>query len=203
MKFILLILLLPINIYAENVDLSVAIRNHKRVLKSLGHEKLNPIQLRFKSYLDKKAEGKMPNRMLNYFAKRPRLLFGFKNSVNFAENYSKKICKINKRPINDEADALRHLLWSSYLTQKFGAKVAFEITALQETRQEELDDSSKMDIFNNYQAISKYKRRFKRSKSSNKSRMIKFSLDLLESGNVKVLVSKKSGCQNSILYPNF
>ncbi len=151
--------------------------------------------------------------MLNYFSSHPYELFIFREVSVRAEKLSRAACSLasaEKRPVNDEADAIRHIIWSSLLTLKLGEKKALDIMSMQENRPNSNWRSFIMDLSNNQIGVDFVRenksllfgtRKERRQKIVNK-KVIKFAKKQLFFGNLKVYISKESPCRNVEMYPN-
>lgn len=152
------------------------------------------------------ARGRLTDEMINYFSKDIDASYHFYQAYKFAESFSKEVCGIGenqKRRVDDEVDAVRHFIWSSYLAYNLDEKRAREIMSLQENRMDNLDLASEMDLYNNERGIEfalelKDKRRTRRGRRLHKYNKKTIKSAILEHLNRQMLLileSKPSRCQ--------
>jgi hypothetical protein len=168
--------------------------------------------------LNKMSNGRMTEYMLEHFSKNKTSSAIMAFAHYQAEKLSREFCELPKntpRRSGDEVDAVRHFVWVSLLAQYLGLEEAKKISHLQEYRNFnlDLDTYSKMDIYNNYQAL-EYIKDYKKkpiniwSWTSIKEKFILSDETLkneafkrLNKGEFQVIYSQPSKCQRSH-YPN-
>lgn len=201
------------NAYTQELS-DIQFEHHQR-LESIEVKKLNPYEKLIALALDKFSKGSLNNRLINYLAVNESYILKFKKASEFARINSKDLCGVKSqndfkaffRHTDDEIDAMRHLLWSGYLTLYFDEKTALELTSLQEDRQNNPYPSMLMDLWNNYFAIDtigKHKKDIlKLPKSQRIQKVDDLIKDLYERGQAKVINSTPSQCTLPNIYPNF
>lgn len=188
---------------AEDICQNQDYQNNELVIKHCTHlkslEKLRPnaLQRVIRRQLENRSQGKLTPKMLDYFSIHPLRAFSFRKTAQQAEQMARGICNVNTRHVNDEVDAIRHFIWSTLMAYKLGGKAAFDITTLQEARENSTNTYVYMDLFNNELGIT-YARNF----NGDKDKLKETALYLLNRGDFHVLESKESECQRPELYPN-
>lgn len=214
------ILLLTISVASVNAsdrspDLLIEdlIAGHYEVLDSLTLEELGFIKSYLALLMDTFSGGRLTHDMLNYFVNNLGATRHFLHAYHLAEELSREACGLSEdseRHSLDEVDAVRHFIWSSYLTFYLGEKISREILSLQEDR-ELLENSSKMDLYNNERGIEFAnfiqekieKDDNQMSYSFDDRTQQQYALEYLRDGLLKVIESKESGCSTPDKYPNF
>ena len=189
------------------------VAGHYEVLEDLTLEELGFFRSHLASLMDKFSKGKLSDDMLKYFTNDLQASRHFLKAYYLAEGLSKEICGLSeesKRRALDEVDAIRHFIWSSYLTYHLGEKRSREILSLQE-KTTKLDNANKMDLYNNERGIQFAKSILKKRRTRqgrikhrlNKHIQEQYALEYLDEGLFKVIKSKDSACKRDGIYPNY
>jgi hypothetical protein len=196
---------LSINAKPRDIFIDDLINGHYEVLDNLTIEELGYFRSGVASIMKRYSKGKMTDEMVKYFAGDLNASRHFLKAYHLAEDFSREICGLDfdsKRHSLDEVDAIRHFIWSSYLTYYLGEKKAREIFSLQE-RTRKLKKASKMDLYNNERGIQFVKLIMRKRTSFNKYVQEEYVLKYLDQGLFKVIKSRDSSCSRSDLYPNY
>ncbi|MBD65116.1 MAG: hypothetical protein CME62_07915 [Halobacteriovoraceae bacterium] len=202
--FIIIFLLLSASLYAQTMEM--VLFDHQQRVAENPVVRLNFYEKLIATGLREFGKGSLNEQLVNYLARHEHLILKFKNSVSFANKNSKTLCQVQERHVDDEVDALRHLLLSGFLSLTMGEEHAFILTSLQEVRGGNNQLSMQMDVWNNFKAIELVAHHKEFLQQMSRTRQLDWMkakyLELLESGEVKVLQSKPSSCQQSNIYPN-
>jgi len=154
------------------------------------------------------AGGKFTDDMLTYFTNDLSAAKVFLQAYFLSEELSKEICGLDedsKRRSDDAVDAVRHFIWSTYMTYHLGEVRAREIMSLQEDRGKSPNNpGSLMDFNNNELGIAhakfikskrKHSRKNRRKYNLSKAAFKRFAMEKLKSNEFKILKKQKSKCQ--------
>lgn len=153
------------------------------------------------------ASGKFTDDMLTYFTDDLVAAKVFLQAYFLSEDLSKEICGLDpnsKRRSDDAVDAVRHFIWSTYMTYHLGEDRAREIMSLQEDRGKNPNNPSSLMDFNNNElgiahakflkAKRKHSRVNRRKFNLSKAAFKKFAFEKLKNKEFKILKTQKSKC---------
>jgi hypothetical protein len=132
----------------------------------------------------------------------PDAIVLIQNSACRSLAVSYALCGVNpetegfQRTWEEEADAIRHFLFSSYLTCDRGLRFAEHYTVAHEGPPEEWDLSNQMDIYNNYRGFEWASQPGRCQLPMTEERMAKAALKMLAGDQLMTLRKGDTRCRN-------